>query len=78
MLSDNRVTVGEETGLLVTVEPVSRATTPTGGDALHTHYGDSLTPTEQLTDSGTWVLDCRTGDLRWTAGTRRIHAVDPE
>ncbi|WP_238593325.1 PAS domain S-box protein [Natronobacterium lacisalsi] len=39
---------------------------------------DLLEKTEELADAGGWELDLRTDDLRWTNGTRRIHAVDDE
>ena len=32
--------------------------------------------TEVAADVGGWELDLRTGDLQWTAGTRRIHGVE--
>ncbi|WP_252699672.1 PAS domain-containing protein [Natronosalvus vescus] len=34
--------------------------------------------TETLTDIGGWELDAKTGAQRWTAGTYRIHDLDPE
>ncbi|AZH26650.1 PAS domain-containing sensor histidine kinase [Haloplanus aerogenes] len=33
--------------------------------------------TEVTADVGGWELDLDAGELRWTAGTRRIHEVDP-
>ena len=33
--------------------------------------------TEETADVGGWELDVEAGGLRWTAGTRRIHGVDP-
>lgn len=36
---------------------------------------DLLSKTEQLAAIGGWELDCRTDELRWTDGTRRIFGV---
>jgi PAS domain S-box-containing protein len=33
--------------------------------------------TEVAADVGGWELDLKTGELRWTVGTRRIHGVEP-
>jgi len=34
--------------------------------------------TEETADVGGWELDLEAEELRWTAGTRRIHGVDPD
>ncbi|EMA39657.1 light and oxygen sensing histidine kinase [Halobiforma nitratireducens JCM 10879] len=39
---------------------------------------DLLEQTEVIADAGGWELDCLTGDLRWTEGTRRIYGVGDE
>lgn len=39
---------------------------------------DLLERTEAIADAGGWDLDLQSDDLRWTAGTRRIHGVDEE
>ncbi|WP_332898136.1 sensor histidine kinase [Haladaptatus sp. CMSO5] len=40
--------------------------------------GDYIGETEIIFDIGGWELEPETDDLRWTAGTKRIHEVEPE
>jgi PAS domain S-box-containing protein len=49
-----------------------------GSSTAWTRSRDLLAQTELLTVSGGWELDCRTDELRWTDGTRRLHEVDSE